>query len=101
MNDPLRMLYSSEFPPEFFGLLYLDFVYSVKYKGQDFCGEADFFHLHIYINCNIFFVTKRLYIKIFIGEYLSLGNNPQRIQYFPFIFGFTLHSLSHPWSTVV
>lgn len=40
MIELIRMLYNSNFPPEIFG--FLDFVFSVKYKGQDFYVEADF-----------------------------------------------------------
>lgn len=40
MIELIGMLYNSNFPPESFG--FLDFVFSVKYKGQDFHMEADF-----------------------------------------------------------
>lgn len=42
MTELVRTLYNTAFPPENFGFLCLDFVFSVKYKGQGFYVEAGF-----------------------------------------------------------
>lgn len=36
MTELVRMLYTSNIRPPIFLFLYLDFVFSIKYEGQDF-----------------------------------------------------------------
>lgn len=42
MTELVRMLHNSNSTLETFGFLYLDFVFSIKYKGQDFYVVAGF-----------------------------------------------------------